>query len=152
MRLIKLTLFLLVPLMFGNAKAQTNSLVEFQQQLDKYKGEVVYIDFWASWCGPCRKSLPWLSEVQAKYQPQGLKVLTINMDFRKNLAEEFLLKYQINLPVLYDPKGRIARKFNLKGMPSSILVDREGKIINQHSGFSESKIEQYQNSIEDALK
>ncbi|BBB69810.1 thiol:disulfide interchange protein [Undibacterium sp. YM2] len=114
-------------------------------QLADYRGKVVYLDFWASWCGPCKQSFPWMNAMQSKYGAQGLQVVAINLDSKPEEAQEFLKSTPGNFQIAYDPKGIMPRQYEIKGMPSSVLIDRDGKIISQHAGFNEAskaKIEQ----------
>jgi len=103
--------------------------------LARLKGRVVYLDFWASWCGPCRKSFPWMNAMQAKYAGQGLTVIAVNLDQDKALAAKFLAEHPATFTVAYDPKGQTAERYGVKGMPSSYLVDREGRLQMTHLGF-----------------
>ena len=120
-------------------------------QLSSFRGKVVYVDFWASWCVPCRKSFPWMNAMQAKHQQDGLVVLSINLDAQAELAEKFLQQTPANFAIIYDAKGKLAKKFKLKGMPSSYLFNRQGKLISAHSGFNGKKQQIYQQEIEKAL-
>jgi thiol-disulfide isomerase/thioredoxin len=133
-----------------NANAN-KALDEFEQAMEQHKGKIVYLDFWASWCVPCRKSFPWMNAMQAKHQDQGLVVLSINLDAQTTLAEKFLLESPANFAIIYDKKGVLAKKFQLKGMPSSYLFDRQGKLISAHSGFNRKKQQTYEHEIEQAL-
>ncbi|PXX44927.1 TlpA family protein disulfide reductase [Undibacterium pigrum] len=114
-------------------------------QLADYRGKVVYLDFWASWCGPCKQSFPWMNAMQSKYGAQGFQVVAINLDSKPEEAQEFLKSTPGNFHIAYDPKGVMPRQYEIKGMPSSILIDRDGKVLYQHAGFTEAsktKIEQ----------
>jgi len=129
----------------------SNALDEFEQVMEQHKGKVVYVDFWASWCVPCRKSFPWMNAMQAKHQKDGLVVLSINLDAQAELADKFLLQTPANFAIIYDAKGILARKFKLKGMPSSYLYNRQGKLISAHNGFNGKKQQIYQQEIEELL-
>ncbi len=128
-----------------------NAIHQFEQAMENNKGKVVYVDFWASWCVPCRKSFPWMNAMQAKYKEQGLVILSINLDAQAQLAEKFLQQTPANFAIIYDAKGLLAKKFQLKGMPSSYLFDRQGQLISAHNGFNEKKKQKYQNEINQAL-
>ncbi|WP_233143806.1 TlpA disulfide reductase family protein [Colwellia chukchiensis] len=130
-----------------SANNNDSALATLSQQLNQAHGQVVYIDFWASWCIPCRQSFPWLNKMQAQYQPHGFKVLSINLDHSRALADEFLKQIPANFPVIYDPKGEIARKYQLKGMPSSFIVNRQGEIVSAHVGFNAEKQQSYEQEI-----
>jgi len=140
-----------IPATFANEKSNETTLQSFESLIASHKGKVIYLDFWASWCGPCRKSFPWMNDIQQQYQGQGLVVISVNVDNEKSLAEEFLNETPANFAVFYDPKGKVARKFKLKGMPSSYLIDRSGKMVGNHVGFSKSKVSHYEQEIKDLL-
>jgi len=145
-------LLLAVSFVLSNQIATANdSMAEFEQAMAEYKGKVVYVDFWASWCVPCRKSFPWMNAMQEKYQEQGLVVLSINLDAQVELAEKFLQLTPANFAIIYDAKGALAKRFQLKGMPSSFLFDRQGRLISAHTGFNGKKQKEYQQEIEQAL-
>jgi cytochrome c biogenesis protein CcmG/thiol:disulfide interchange protein DsbE len=99
------------------------------------KGKVVYVDFWASWCEPCRQSFPWMSDMQREFAKEGLVVIAVNVDHERADAEQFLRKYVPEFKISYDPDGVVAERFHVKGMPTSFLIDRAGKIQSQHAGF-----------------
>ena len=105
--------------------------------LSALRGKVVYVDFWASWCQPCRQSFPWMNRMQQQYQEQGLVVVGINLDKSRALSDEFLKKVPAEFTLAYDPEGKIASAYHVKGMPSSYLIDRQGRIQNTHIGFRE---------------
>jgi len=143
---ISLSIYLL------SAASFANTLTDFESQLAQYKGKVVYVDFWASWCVPCRKSFPWMNEMQTKYAKQSFTVLSVNLDAQQSLAKKFLTEVEANFPIFYDPKGKVAKAFKLKGMPSSFIVNKAGKIVSAHVGFTENKKVQYQDEIVSLLK
>ena len=130
---------------------QVNVQHKFDKLIASHKGKVIYLDFWASWCGPCRKSFPWMNNMQEKYFKQGLVIISVNVDNNKALAEEFLAEVPANFNVFYDPKGKVARKFKLKGMPSSYIIDRSGKIVSAHVGFTKSKKMKYEEELKTLL-
>jgi thiol-disulfide isomerase/thioredoxin len=105
--------------------------------LDQFKGRVVYVDFWASWCGPCRRSFPWMGEMQRKYGDGGLTVVAVNVDRKRDDAQKFLMHTPGAFTIVYDPAGSVASAYDVKGMPTSYLVDRAGRIVAVDSGFRE---------------
>lgn len=112
--------------------------------LKDFKGRVVYLDFWASWCKPCVKSFPWMQTMHASYKSQGLEIVAINLDKNRGLAEDFLKKVTVDFTVAFDQKGEAAKSYELRGMPTSYLIGRDGKIYATHIGFREkdkSKLE-----------
>nr|WP_259368764.1 TlpA disulfide reductase family protein [Colwellia sp. Bg11-12] len=132
---------------FAETSAEKNVLQNFETLISSHKGKVIYLDFWASWCGPCRKSFPWMNNIQDKYQQQGLVIISVNVDNNKALADKFLAEIPANFTVFYDPKGKVARQFKLKGMPSSYIIDRSGKVVSPHVGFSQSKKTKYEQEL-----
>jgi len=103
--------------------------------IDSYKGQVVYVDFWASWCAPCRESFPWLKTIQQAYGARDFTVIAINVDEDHQLAEDFLKEFKPSFPIVFDPKGKLAEKFGVEGMPTSFIIDRTGKTRFSHPGF-----------------
>ena len=116
------------------------------------KGKVIYIDFWASWCQPCKQSFPWLNKMQAKYKDKGFEIVAINLDKDKELADKFLAAIPASFTVAFDAEGGSAEKFNVKGMPSSYLIDRKGFMRARHLGFREKDRDSLENAIQDLLK
>lgn len=106
-------------------------------QLGDLSGKVVYLDFWASWCVPCKKSFPWFNEMQKRYKKQGLVIVAVNMDQERQDAEKFLKKFPANFIIAYDPNGEVATEYKVIGMPSSYLIDRKGELSMSHLGFRE---------------
>ncbi|GAB3470266.1 TlpA disulfide reductase family protein [Massilia terrae] len=119
--------------------------------LDAYRGKVVYLDFWASWCGPCKQSFPWMNTIQSKYADKGLAIVAINVDTAHDDALQFLKQVPARFRIAYDPKGEAAKEFAIKGMPSSFLIGRDGKVISMHTGFNNGSREQLERAVEQAL-
>ncbi len=128
----------------GNAIAanSTNQAPDFklegqqkQIELSKYHGKVVYVDFWASWCQPCRKSFTWMNKMQSLYGSEGFKVIAINLDESRTKADKFLQQIPANFDVAFDPKGNTAEAYEVKAMPSSYLIDKNGNVVHANLGF-----------------
>jgi cytochrome c biogenesis protein CcmG, thiol:disulfide interchange protein DsbE len=113
---------------------------------------VVYVDFWASWCGPCRKSFPWMNELQKRHAAAGLEVVAINVDEKREDAAAFLAKVPAAFTIAYDPAGGTPKAYRVKGMPSSALVGRDGQLLWVHTGFSEADIGSLEERIRAALQ
>lgn len=99
------------------------------------KDKVVYLDFWASWCLPCRQSFPWLKELAARYGQRGLQVVTVNLDKERTEAEKFVKELNVDLKVVYDADGKLAKQFHVDAMPTSFIFDRKGNPQSRHRGF-----------------
>lgn len=123
-----------------------------QVSLSQFKGKVIYLDFWASWCGPCRKSFPWMNAMQAKYGAQGLQVVGINLDEKTSDAQGFLKETPAQFTVGFDSKGTTPGLYGIKGMPSSLLIGRDGKVILEHSGFNDADRAELEKKILSALE
>lgn len=120
--------------------------------LADYRGRVVYLDFWASWCGPCRESFPWMNDMLNRYQAQGLQILAVNVDAKMSDAESFLAKVPASFTVAYDAKGSSPEAYGLKGMPTSYLIGPDGKVLMVHQSFKDSDRAELETRIADALK
>ncbi len=119
--------------------------------LSSLKGRVVYLDFWATWCPPCRKSFPWMDEMQSEYGDAGLTIIAVSIDSNKTLAKRFVDQMEPGFTVAHDAKGRVAKKYKVNAMPTSYLIDREGRIVSQHIGFRKSDGDKLEEQIEDLL-
>jgi cytochrome c biogenesis protein CcmG/thiol:disulfide interchange protein DsbE len=119
--------------------------------LSTYKGKVVYLDFWASWCTPCRQSFPWMNRLQELDGSRGLVVVAVNVDHDKELADKFLQRFSPQFKVVYDPKGEIARQYGFKDMPTSFVIGRDGQVRYTHAGFYPNQQSTYSAHIEEVL-
>lgn len=119
--------------------------------LSSYRGKkLVYVDFWASWCGPCRKSFPWMTDIQKRYR-KHLKVIAINLDQDRADAFKFLKQTPAGFTVAYDPEGKIAEAYDVRAMPSSYLIDHRGNIVSKHEGFRSKNKKQVEAEIAQLL-
>lgn len=121
-------------------------------KLSALKGKLVYLDFWASWCGPCRQSFPWMNDMQSKYGSRGLQIVGVNLDAKEADARKFLAETSGNFMLAFDSKGVTPKLFGVKGMPTSYLIDREGRIVYEHVGFSQPKAAVLEKEIEKLLE
>jgi thiol-disulfide isomerase/thioredoxin len=120
--------------------------------LEQYRNQVVYVDFWASWCVPCKHSFPWLNKMQERYGEDGFKVIGINVDKDKAMAAKFLEIVPASFDIAYDPEGAVADLYSLKVMPSSYLIDRDGNLVHAHKGFKSSDGSRMEDMIRKLLK
>jgi thiol-disulfide isomerase/thioredoxin len=119
--------------------------------LDSLQGKVAYVDFWASWCGPCKQSFPWMKSLHERYAAKGLVVVAINLDKDRNAALEFLAKYPAPFTVAFDPSGKTAKAFKVWGMPTSYIVGPTGAILATHAGFDPKRTALIESEIQKAL-
>lgn len=118
-----------------------------QVNLTDYRGKVVLVDFWASWCTPCIRSFPWMDEMVAKYGEQGFDIIAINMDQDIILATKFLQRYPNKLTIAFDPQGVIAEQYEIMGLPNSFILNKQGEIVYQHVGFRLAELAKYEAEI-----
>jgi thiol-disulfide isomerase/thioredoxin len=119
--------------------------------LQPIEGKVIWVDFWASWCVPCRRSFPWLNTMHEKYGPQGLQIIAVNLDKDRALADGFLKEVPAKFALRFDPAGDLAKQFKVQTMPSSFLLDTDGNVLVQHSGFRTADAAEYEDGIKNAL-
>ena len=124
-----------VPAQATRAEAFNLRGVNSTVNLNNYRGRVVYLDFWASWCTPCRKSFPWMNAMQKQYGKYGFDVVAVNLDQNRELANQFLEQTPANFTVAFDPTGKTAESYSVEVMPSSFLIDRKGELVAIHKGF-----------------
>ena len=120
-------------------------------KLSSYRGKIVYLDFWASWCVPCRQSFPFMNDMHEKYSEDGLKVVAINLDTERDKAKRFLKIIPADFTIAYDPSGKVPEFYQLSVVPSLYLINREGKIVYKHSGFRSSQSEKLESKIQQLL-
>lgn len=120
--------------------------------LSRWRGRVVLLDFWASWCGPCRESFPWMADMQAKYRDRGLVVVAVNLDQDPDAAARFLRETKGDFVHVQDPAGSLAEGYGVTVMPSSIVFDRDGRPVFRHNGFHMDQAREYESHIVDLLE
>ncbi|MDG2392002.1 MAG: TlpA disulfide reductase family protein [Thalassotalea sp.] len=136
---------------FATSDSANISSENLATEIAKHKGDVIYLDFWASWCVPCRRSFPWMNQVQNQYKDQGFTVISVNLDAEYELAQEFLKQTPANFVVVYDPQGLSAKQYKLRGMPSSYLIGRDGSLQTAHIGFYTERKPIYEEEIKHLL-
>jgi len=134
--------------MFAASADEPNSTLD----IDAFRGQVVVVDFWASWCVPCRRSFPWLNSMHEKYADNGLVIIGVNVDKERADASGFLQEYPARFRISYDPEGRLAEQYGVEGMPSSFVIGRDGQLMNKHLGFKVRKQQEYEAAIVAALE
>lgn len=122
--------------------------------LARFQGKVVLVDFWASWCAPCRESFPWMARMQQQYGARGLVVVTVDLDEDADAAAQFLAAQPgaAAFSQLQDPQGRLAEAYGLGVMPSSLLFDRQGRPVHRQGGFRPEDRDAYERRIVDLLE
>ncbi|MFQ5579472.1 MAG: TlpA family protein disulfide reductase [Nitrospiria bacterium] len=121
-------------------------------KLSELRGHVVLVNFWASWCTPCKKELPYFDRLYAKYKSVGLKVLAVNIDKVKSKAVRMSTTLGLSFPVLLDPAGRVSGLYNIRSMPTTYVVARDGTVRHIHWGFGPDEPSRYEAEIRNLLK
>ena len=128
-----------------SAPASGDSLVSERE------GKVVVVDFWASWCVPCRRSFPWMNTMTEKYADDGLVIVAVNLDKDRAAADAFLAEIPADFEIEFDPEATIAREYGVEAMPSSFVFGRDGKLVARHLGFKVKKQDEYEAVLVEAL-
>jgi thiol-disulfide isomerase/thioredoxin len=131
------------------AAAATSPATELD--LSHLRGRVVIVDFWASWCKPCRQSIPWLNTLKARYADSGLTIIGVNVDAERRDADRFMRDVPIEFEIRFDPEGHIARQFKVPAMPVTYVLDRSGKLVATHLGFRDARKDEVEESIRNLL-
>ncbi len=130
----------LAPLAGGPSKA-----------LSEYRGKVVYLDFWASWCGPCVESFPYMNKLASELTQKGLQVVAVNLDEDPADGQAFVAEHPVSFAVAGEGGQHCAQQFQLKGMPTSYLIDKQGNIRETHVGFRPGEAEVFRARVEALL-
>ncbi len=121
-------------------------------KLSEMAGNVVLINFWASWCGPCREEMPLLNDLHNKYQPLGFTVLGINVEEQTDMARGFLKDYPVDFPVLLDDKNQVSKLYDVVAMPTTVVVDRDGKLRFLHKGYKSGDEKKYRDMVKQLIR
>jgi peroxiredoxin len=115
--------------------------------LSQYKGQVVMINFWASWCGPCREEMPLLETIYKKYSKLGFTMIGVNVEPDSKAADEWLKATPVSFPILYDTDSKVSKLYEVAGMPSTVIIDRNGNLRKLHRGYKPGDENEYLDSI-----
>jgi peroxiredoxin len=120
--------------------------------LSELKGQVVMINFWATWCGPCRQEMPLLEQIQAKYEALGFTLVGINVEPDSAAAQAWLANVPVTFPILFDRQNKVAESFGVEGMPSSVFIDRTGNVRYVHKGYRPGDEAKYADMVRSLVK
>lgn len=121
-------------------------------RLSEYRGDVVMINFWATWCGPCRQEMPLLDELYTRYQRVGFNLLGVNIDDDSGKAMRMVNELGVNFPVLFDSRKEVSKLYEVDAMPVTVLVDREGTVRHVHHGYKPGYEVKYLDQIRSLLR
>jgi len=121
-------------------------------RLSEYRGQVVLINFWASWCGPCRQEMPHLDAIHQQYEALGFTVFGVNVEQDRKLADKVLRDIPVSFPILFDDENRVSELYDVDAMPATILVDRSGVIRYMHRGYKPGYEAEYAKQVKTLLR
>ncbi len=128
------------------------SLTGENLRMQEYRGKVVLINFWASWCGPCRQEMPILARIHERYEPMGFVVLGVNVDEDEARARRIVERLKLDFPLVLDSDQKVSEQFDVSAMPFTVLVDRDGKIDFIHQGYKPGDESKYVNRLRQLIK
>lgn len=131
---------------------QLHSSASTDLSLSDLKGQVVLINFWASWCGPCRQEMPVLEQLYKRYKAAGFTLLGVNVEPKSGDAEGFLKATPVSFPILFDPDSKVSKLYEVSGMPSTVILDRTGKVRYIHHGYKPGEESEYQDQIRSLVR
>jgi peroxiredoxin len=120
--------------------------------LAQYKGQVVMLNFWASWCGPCRQEMPLLENIYKKYNKLGFTLLGVNVEPDSKAADDWLKQTPVSFPILYDKESKVSKMYDVSGMPSTVIIDRKGNVRVLHQGYKPGDENEYLDSIRSLIR
>ncbi len=160
MKFLSSVILCILVILSGCAKAPENLAPDFTLasskggniQLEDLRGKVVMLNFWASWCGPCREEMPLLDQLHQRYQSQGFVLLGVNTDADVAQANKLLEEIPVDFPVVYDTAGHASNAYGVDAMPTTILIDKEGKLRFRHRGYSPGDENDYERVINELVR
>lgn len=120
--------------------------------LEEWKGQVVLVNFWATWCGPCRKEMPLLEQIYQRYKGLGFTLLAVNVEDDGESAERWLKQTPVSFPVLFDRDNAVSKLYEVPAMPSTVIIDRQGRLRHVHHGYTPGTENLYQEQVRSLLR
>jgi len=120
--------------------------------LAQYKGQVVMLNFWASWCVPCKQEMPLLDSIQKKYSKLGFTLIGVNVEPDSQAANAVLQKIPVSFPIVYDTESKVSEAYQVSGMPSTVIIDRKGQVRMLHKGYKPGDENEYLDSIRTLIR
>jgi peroxiredoxin len=157
---ISIGLFLTLWLTAATAVAPSSKAPDFtlkslqgeNVRLKEYRGQVVLVNFWASWCGPCRQEMPLLDRIQKRYEPAGFTVLGVNVEGKRDKAMKIAKKVNVSFPLLIDQEQQVSEAYGVDAMPFTVLVDRDGRVAYIHRGYKPGEEAKYVDKLKELLR
>ena len=121
-------------------------------RLSEYRGQVVMLNFWASWCGPCRQEFPHLDDLQQKYSDLGFTVFGVNVEQDRASADKVLRDIPVTFPILFDDENVVSEQYGVDAMPMTLLVDRDGQVRHLHRGYKPGYEDKYEEQVRSLIR
>jgi peroxiredoxin len=129
-------------------KSLSNNNIKLSEQM----GNVVLLNFWASWCAPCRKEMPLLNDLHNKYEALGFSVIGVNVEQESGLAKSFISSYPVDFPILLDNSNKASKLYDVSAMPTTVIIDRNGVVRHLHKGYKSGDEKAYQKMVRQLLR
>ena len=159
MRTLLLTLLLALPLSAAAVEEPVQagdftlkSAAGSNIRLSEYRGQVVMLNFWASWCGPCRQEFPHLDNLQQKYSDLGFTVFGVNVEQDRASADKVLRDIPVTFPILFDDENVVSEQYGVDAMPMTLLVDRDGRVRHLHRGYKPGYEDKYEEQVRSLIR
>ena len=121
-------------------------------RLSDYRGQVLLINFWASWCGPCRQEMPLLEDLYKRYNKLGFTILGVNVDTDSTKANNYLRDISVTFPIMYDTTNTVSKSYNVNAMPTTVIVDKNGNMRFLHQGYKPGYEKDYKKQVVQLIK
>jgi peroxiredoxin len=121
-------------------------------KLSELRGNVVLLNFWASWCGPCREEMPLLNKIHKKYEPLGFTVLGVNVEEQSDAAKKFIAQRPVDFPILLDNKNKVSKLYDVIAMPTTVVIDRDGNMRFLHQGYQSGDEAEYRKMVKKLVR
>lgn len=155
-----LAVFVTVSLLFAKPVVADSTAPDFtlaalggmNLRLAEQRGDIIVLNFWASWCGPCLQEMPALDALATKYAPLGVQVWGVNVESDNRSAQAYLQRVKVNFPILFDEQNEVSKAYQVKAMPTTVIIDKDGQIRAVHLGYKPGYENKYENNIKDLLR
>ncbi|MDX1538324.1 TlpA disulfide reductase family protein [Arsukibacterium sp.] len=121
-------------------------------RLAEQRGDIIVLNFWASWCGPCLQEMPALDKLASKYQPLGVQIWGVNVEADSSAAEKYLSKTRVEFPILFDTENNVSESYQVQAMPTTVIINKDGNVHSVHRGYKPGYEQKYENDIKTLLR
>ncbi|MDX1676433.1 TlpA disulfide reductase family protein [Arsukibacterium sp.] len=121
-------------------------------RLAEQRGDIIVLNFWASWCGPCLQEMPALDKLASKYQPLGVQIWGVNVEADSTAAQKYLSKTRVEFPILFDTENSVSERYQVQAMPTTVIINKDGNVHSVHRGYKPGYEQKYENDIKTLLR